>query len=310
MHKDNKKTDTLHKQQWAKSLSNHFSMNLAMANPNSPLKKSYDNTYHCNKTKHYDGEKLISTYCKNRWCYTCSRIRMAININGYAPEISKFGHPFFLTLTRPTCTIEELPKQIERMEKAWRALYKVSKDKRIEAVQNGIYLKGVRSMECTIRPDNLYHYHIHMIVDGWANAEWILSEWLKRNPDSSLKAQNIRPADKGALIEVFKYSVKMSVDLQKNGNLRRLDELFNALKGKRTIGTFGGLKVAKIDVDEEMQLQAQASEKLKLRLGNDHSVWNWHKELYDWINEDTGELLIGEDLPKKIKKIIEKKQED
>lgn len=194
------------------------------------------------------------------------------------------------------------------MEKAWRNLYNYSKKEAVK--QESIYLKGVRSMEATIRPAGLFHYHIHMIVDGWANAEWILKEWLKRNPESSEKAQNIRPADKGALIEVFKYSVKMSVDLQKNGNLKRLDELFRVLKGKRTISTFGGLKTAKIDVDEEMQLQAQASEKLKLRLGNDHSVWNWHAELYDWINEDTGELLIGEDLPKKIKEIIGKKQED
>ena len=303
LNKDKKKS-TLRKQQWAKSLSNHFAMNLAIQNPDSPMKKSYDNTYHCNAVKRYDGQKLTSTYCKNRWCYTCNRIRTAININHYAPEISKMGQPFFITLTRPTVSINDLPNQIDEMENCWRLIYNSSKDKRSEAFKNGIFLKGVRSMECTLRPGGKFHYHIHMIVEGWQNAEFIKTEWLKRNPLSSEDAQDVRPADKGALMEVFKYAIKMSVNLQKDTNFKRLDALFQVLKGKRTIATFGGLKAPKIEIDEEMQLESQADEQLKLRLGNEESVWSWEKDVFDWINKDTGEMLIGEELPDKILQII------
>lgn len=296
--------DRQKKQQWSKSLSTHFAKYLAINNPNSPMKKSYDNSYHCASVKHYDGEKMTSTYCKNRWCYTCNRIRTAININNYAPEINKMGHPFFVTLTKPTVLINDLPGQIEDMEKSWRALYKLSKDKRKEPFKCGIYLKGVRSMECTIRPNGHYHYHFHIIVDGWANAEYIRSEWLKRNESSKESAQDVRPADKGALMEVFKYAIKTSVNLQKDTDYKRLDEVFQVLKGKRTVSTFGGLKTAKNE-NEDFDIESQVvSEMMQLKLGNFESVWKWEQLLFDWVNIETGELLINEPLPDKIKKIV------
>jgi len=294
------------KQQWAKAISNHFSINLAMHNPDSPLKKSYDNTYHCNSVKQYDGKKIKSTYCKNRWCYTCNRIRTAININNFAPQISNFGMPYFVTLTRPTCTIEELPEQIKKMETLWRNIYNYSKIKSKTPYKSGIRLIGIRKMECTLRPDGKFHYHFHLLVDGWNNAEWIRSEWLKRNPDSSPDAQDVRPADKGALMEVLKYTTKMSVKMANETDFKRLDQLFVTMKGKRTLATFGGLKSLKKELDEDFDIAAQTDEELQLRLGNEFSVWKWQTKIYDWVNPETGELLIGEELPEKIKNIIEK----
>lgn len=308
MSKDNKKSLTQgQKQQKYKAITNHFAMNLAIWNPESELKKSYDNTCHCNSVKHYNGEKMTSTYCKNRWCYTCNRIRSAININQYAEQINDFGQPFFVTLTRPTCSIEELQNQIDEMEKAWRALYNLSKDKRKEPFKNGIFLKGIRTMECTIRPGGQYHYHMHMIVEGWTNAEWIVSEWLKRNPQSSVNAQDIRPANAGALSELFKYAIKMTVDLSKSDNFKRLDALFCILKGKRTLATFGGIKAAKEPKDEDFQVQGQFEEELYLRLGNEESLWSWEKDAFDWVNKATGEMLIGEQLEPEILRMCQKK---
>lgn len=304
--KDTKKKQPK-KQQWAKTLSTHFAINLAMHNPDSPMKKSYDNSYHCARVKKYDGEKMTSTYCKNRWCYTCNRIRTAININNYAPEISKMGQPYFVTLTRPTVSIEELPEQIKWMENAWRLLYNSSKDKRSDSFKDGIFLSGIRSMECTMRPRGLYHYHFHIIVDGWANAEWIRSQWLKRNPESSSKSQDIRPADKGALMELFKYAIKMSVKTLDETDFKRLDKVFEILKGKRTIATFGGFKIPKKAIDDEFEeIESQITKELQLRLGNESSVWVWVDKTYDWVDKETGELLIGEAIPEKILKIVEK----
>lgn len=306
--KDNSK-DTKYsakKQQWAKTLSTHFAINLAMQNPDSPMKKSYDNSYHCARVKEYDGEKMTSTYCKNRWCYTCNRIRTAVNINNYGPEISKMGQPYFVTLTRPTCTIDELPGQIKKMETAWRRLYKYSKMKTKAPYRNGIFLKGVRSVEVTLRPGGLYHYHYHFIVDGWANAEWLRSQWLKRNPDSTENAQDVRPADKGAMMELFKYAIKMSVKVADSNDFKRLDKVFQALKGKRTLSTFGGFKVPKKVKDDEFdEIESQITEELQLRLGNDRSVWVWDDKAYDWVNKQTGELFIGEPIPKRILNLVE-----
>lgn len=295
------------KQQWSKAVSNHFAMKLAMYNPDSPLKKAYDNTFHCNTVKQYDGEKMKSTYCKNRWCYTCNRIRTAININNYSPQIGEFEKPYFVTLTRPTCTIEELPEQIKNMEKRWRLLYQYSTRKSESPYKKGIRLIGIRKMECTLSHGEKYHYHFHLIVDGKNNAEWIRSEWLKRNHDSSPDAQDVRPADKGALMEVFKYTTKMSVKMDDNTDFKRLDLLFQAMRGKRTLSTFGGIKSPKKEAEEDFDISAQIDENLQLRFGNNISVWKWQTEIFDWLNFETGELLIGEELPQKIRNIIEEK---
>lgn len=303
----NTKKISSHKQQWAKALSTHFAVNLALYNPFSDMKKSYDNSYHCARVKHYNGEKMTTTYCKNRWCYTCNRIRTAININNYGPEISKMGQPFFLTLTRPTVLIENLPAQIDRMELEWRKIYKYSKMKSKKPFKDGIFLKGIRSMECTLRPGGYYHYHFHFIIDGWANAEWLRSQWLKRNPESGMEGQDIQPADKGSLLELFKYAIKMSVKTLDETDFNRLDKVFTALKGKRTLATFGGFKIPKkTEEDEFQEIESQTNEELILKLGNESSVWTWQDKIYDWVNKDTGECLIGEELPDVLLKIIKK----
>lgn len=299
----NRKTQSK-KQQWAKALSAHFAEKLRKSNPKSPLKKSYMNTYHCNSVKIFDGQKMRGTYCKNRWCYTCNRIRTAINIHNYGVPITEMGQPFFVTLTRPTCTIEELKTRIDEMEKSWRQLYKYSADKRRTPFKEGIKLYGLRKMECTLRPENKYHYHFHIIVEGWANAEFIRTEWLKRNPDANPKAQDVRPADTGALLEVLKYTTKMSVKMGNKTDFERLDDLFVAMKGKRTLATFGGLKSLKLDEEDDFDISAQLDEDLKIRLGNEESVWKWDKSALDWVNITTGELLIGEEIPEKIKEIV------
>ena len=298
--KDNPSTGK--KQQWSKYLSSKLARGLHSHNPNSKLKQSYMNTIFCTSVKLYDGEKVRTTYCKNRWCPTCNRIRTAININRYAPEISKFGYPYFVTLTRPTVSIEELPDQIENMEKSWRQLYNYGKDKRKAPYAEGIRLRGIRKMECTLRPDGKYHYHYHVIVDGMNEAYWLRSEWLKRNPDADKKAQDIRPANAGSLMEVFKYQTKSFTDTGDKPHFERLDELYNVMRGKRTLAAFG-IKVPKDMELEEFDLQSQDQKELQLQLGNQESIWTWDDNVYDWVNKETGELMINEPIPERVKKI-------
>lgn len=301
---DKDKHITLILQQRAKAISTHLSVNLAIHNQNSPMKKAYDNTYHCNRVKAYDGENLTSSYCKNRWCLTCNRIRTAININNYGPQLSQFGQPYFVTLTRPTCTIEELPEQLKHYGDTWRKIYKSSNKKDRKAARLNIYLKGVRSIECTLRPDGKYHLHMHIILDGFANAHWLVSEWLSRNSTSTPSAQDVRSANSGSMVELFKYSVKISKDVLKSPDYTRLDLLFQVLKGKRLMSAFGGLKVTPKEEQDNFDIVAQGNENLQLRFGDEHSIWKWDDLNFDWVNNLTGELLINEPLPSETKALI------
>jgi diadenosine tetraphosphate (Ap4A) HIT family hydrolase len=300
--KNKDKKFSLRKQQWTKYLSFHLAQGLYDHNPESKIRKSYMNSIFCTDVKQYDGEAMRTSYCKNRWCPTCNRIRTAINIIRYAEQISQFGQPHFVTLTRPTCSLEELPEQIKAMEASWRAMYKYSKDKRKEPYKQGVRLIGIRKMECTLRPDGKYHYHFHLIVEGMNNAYWIRSEWLKRNPDADMKAQDIRTADIRSLMEVFKYQTKAFTNTGDEPDYKRLNDLFEVMRGKRTIALFGGLKVPKDIEIEDFELEAQKKEELQIRLGNHASTWVWNGSASDWVEKETGELLINEEIPEKIRK--------
>ena len=327
MYKDisRKTKETLKKQQWAKSLSLYTVMQLIKNNPTSPLLKSYMNTCDCARLKIWTQDetteemKMKSTYCKNRWCYVCNRIRTAININHYLPQISQMGMPFFVTLTLPTCTAEELPERIKYFEATWRKIYNRSHEKRVKEInEKDIRLNGVRSMECTLRPDGMYHFHMHLIVDGWTNADWLVRQWLKLNPQASILGQDItkiyvakdfQPATKGSLMEVFKYALKMSIKKEEMTPevFQRMDIVFQAFKGKRLLSAFGNVKALRLDEkseDDMMDLVSQMDEELVVRLGNDTSIWKWEKDEYDWVNPATGEMLIGESLPKRVHKIV------
>lgn len=85
------KIDTLQKKQWTKFISKNFASILIKWNPNSKLIKSYKNTFFgCADTLLVaDNENLTTTYCKNRWCGVCNRIKTAKSINAYLPEDRK-----------------------------------------------------------------------------------------------------------------------------------------------------------------------------------------------------------------------------
>lgn len=274
---------TLIKRARAKYLSSNFALKLKHFNPDSPLSKSYTSTFYCTTNILDEGDGYLKAkYCKNRWCAVCNRIRTGVLINSYGKQLDELFAPYFMTLTLPTCKAEDLSKQIERMEAAWRQIYNQSFKARYKNSGNAP-LRGVRKMECTIRPNGYYHFHYHVIIDTWATAEWIVYQWLKRFPEASDKAQDIRPADARSMKELFKYFTKVSAD-GKIAPYQRLDVIFRAIRGKRTYQPFGGFRVTKgEDIDELQKNVKKPSDKH----GN---LWKWDK--YDWISEH-GELLTG-----------------
>ena len=111
------------------------------------------------------------------------------------------------------------------------------------------------TLECTTRPDGLYHYHFHIIIEGKKNAEYLIKSWLELNPDSDRKGQDMRPANCSSMIELFKYFTKLLAK-DKSGNRRmmdykRLDVIFRALSGKRIYQPFGGLTMISEDIEDE-----------------------------------------------------------
>jgi len=280
----------LQKKQWTKYLSNYISFRLIADNPESTILKSYKNTQFCTDVLKHQKDRITSTYCKNRWCITCNRIRTATLINGYEPQLKSLFQPYFVTLTLPTVPGYDLSKQIELMEKNWRKISQDTKNKKFLREHKNFI--GIRKAECTVRPNEHYHYHFHLIVDGWAVAEWLVAKWLKINPNADHKAQDIRPADDGSLKELFKYFTKIATKSQTKVDYKRLDLIFTGLKGKRTFQAFGGLKAINEDIEDDLMSQ-------EMDLITETKIYKWNLE--DWYNIIDGEALVGQEIPEKVK---------
>lgn len=264
----------------------------------SPLRKSYQNSIYCadvlapNKTQ----TKLTSKYCKNRWCPLCSSIRIAMLIEGYAPQLKQLNEPYFVTLTAPTVLAEELPDRIALFGKSFTQIVNSHRGRKMK-------MKGIRKAECTVRPKGLYHYHFHVIIDGRANAEFLVKRWLEIVPGALPQSQDLRPADEGSFIELFKYFTKLVAKDKRTGmreivDYKRLDIIFQALRGKRTFQPFGGLKAVSEDIDEE-ELEANI-------LISADSIFKWITD--DWVNLETGECLTGFKPSDSLKRLIDEEE--
>ena len=284
-------SDILKRKQWSKYVSKGISLSLMHFNPKSKLFKAYKNTSYCAEVLATDENgKLTTTYCKNRWCQTCNRIKTALMINGYMPQIEKLFQPVFVTLTLPTCNGSEITNRISEMEKVWSVILR--KSKRPTYTKKNNVFKGVRKAEITIRPNDKYHYHFHFIIDGWAEGEWLISEWLKKFPEANRKAQDLRFIDEFGKFEIFKYAIKSEVKTD-NKNAKRYDLVFNALRNKRTFSAFGGLKKVEEEFNEE-DLKANVILENQIE-----QVFKWVGS--DWFNKETGEALINIPIPQKVK---------
>ncbi|WP_233886231.1 protein rep [Tenacibaculum piscium] len=284
--------DTLQKKQWSKFVSKGISLSLMHYNPKSKLFKSYKNSTFCAEViLTNDVGRIGTTYCKNRWCLTCNRIKTARLINAYLPQLQTFKNSAFVTLTLPTVKGEDLKPRILEMEKAFRLIYQQSK--RAKFKRDYTVFKGIRKAECTIRPNGYYHYHFHLIIDNMEQGKWLISQWLRHFPEANLKAQDIRLADEFSFRELFKYAFKSEVKCSDNTNAKRYDVVFNALKGKRTYQAFGGIKAIEEDFKDEDLTNGIVLE------GMANRVFKWVQD--DWYDKSTGEGLVGLAIPDKVK---------
>ena len=286
---------TLLKRARAKYLSNAIVFRLA--DVESPLNKSYWNTYHCASKLIKEGDKITGQYCKNRWCMVCNRIRTAQLIHTYQDTINSWENKHFLTLTVPNVKAHELPLTISVMNNGLRQILNTLKMRSYRKVQLFPKIKGFRKLECTFNPERVdYHPHFHLIVDSEYAAIEIKEQWLKKFPACSDLAQHISKADDKTSIELFKYFTKIltktkTPDGKKYEILPQvLDTIFRSIKGVRTFQNFG-FKLEKNDDEIMDTAEIEKDEKIKSFL--DETVYGWLQEFSDWVDVKTGECLTG-----------------
>lgn len=247
----------------------------------SPLNKAYRRTlFDCCSTMVQEGQKITSKYCDSRWCNTCNRIRTAKLINGYSKPLSEFKQAYFVTLSIPNVNKGDLRQSMAGMVKCFANI--VKSKRRLKKAFNGI-----RKLECTYNSElDNYHPHFHVIVDGLENAQYLLDEWMKRNPNSDIKGQDYRECN-GNYIELFKYTTKIVTKIQGEGfmiYIPALDTIFNSMKGMRTFQSFGNIRIVSENIDD-----------IKSDLYNiepyDFVVWVWEKS--DWVSMIDGKPLTG-----------------
>lgn len=288
-----KETNSLKKRAFAKYQTNEVIFPLI--DLDSTLIKSYWSTFHCTNVLLQSGKTITGKYCNNRWCIVCNRIRTAKLINGYLPVIKEeLSKPMFVTLTVPNVPAEDLRKTIGGMIGTVRTITHLFRNRR------NFKLKGLRKVECTYNArGNDYHPHLHLLVDGYQASQELINNWLIHYPEADKRGQDLRPADDNSLIELFKYSTKLTGKAKNNPEA--LDIIFKALYGKRVFQPIGLKKVAVTeDIDE---IQAQTIEDLKSAI----DVWLWEHELKDWLNS-SGEFLT-EYNDNRLKKEINPKKE-
>lgn len=264
-----------------------------LLNLESPLKKEYWDTWHCNSCLRYDGNSYYGTYCKKRWCIVCARIGTAKRIKTYLPILKDtFVKPYFVTLTQPNVKAENLRNEISSITKSFRNILENNRK------NYGFKIKGTRNLETTYNSgSDTFHPHLHCIIDGYNEANFLKDNWLKQFPSASDKAQDIRPfGNKDSdLLEAFKYSQKIisQSDGKKYIYANAIDIINIATKGGtggvRLFQTFGFTQPK-----NEVDLTAEEETGIKeLTDENDIQMvlYQYNKEIFDWVDTDTGEVL-------------------
>jgi hypothetical protein len=259
--------------------------------------KQYWNTFHCCNTLEQNSEgKIISKYCKNRWCIVCNRIRSGILHHTHRKPLESVPTKFITltsNLTAKCLTMADLDATLDIYYQTWNKVWRNTKNKYGK-------LKCLRKTEVTFSfRDGWFHPHFHIILENNSDeAEFVVSQWKRiiseNNGIASERANNIRNTDEGAFSETFKYLCKM-YEVIENKNTgktdfvmpypaQKLDDIFSALKGRRIFQTYN---LNDIEIEDFDDLKATV---FTDEIREYHTVWNWEQEVRTWVDYSTGEL--------------------
>jgi hypothetical protein len=245
--------------------------------------KIYWKAFHCNTTYLQNGQTLVGSLCRKRWCNHCNRITTAEKIKGYQEPLKQLADEdqlYLVTLTAPTVQARQLRSEIEKRYKTWNRV----KDR---LRKQGIKINGIRKLEVTFSVEkDWYHPHFHLIVQGKLESELLRDYWLEDYKKADIKGNHIIPIGTTAkdLLEVFKYAQKDIVKDETTATATHI--IFEALKGKRIFNSYG--KIRKVKEPEEEKTESIKYEWLKHR----YEVWEFDEDKIDYTTA-YGETLIG-----------------
>jgi hypothetical protein len=288
----------------------------------SVLLKGLGNTLcECSSTLQHNqnGEVTAVRYCKQRWCPICESIRMNLQskklYSAIKNEVEQTGQePYLVTLTLQN-VLADKEKYITRLNWIKKILTRIFHNNRVRKNNGKIddLIKGFYSVETTYNPKcffkngpyqgesyETYHPHVHLVVFGYENAQWILAQWRKliaKEADKitgienskdwiiNINSQDIRPIqyqDAKQLLELCKYSVKGSSWKQdkKTGKFYESlypahvrADLYEAHYGLTLFKCFGNFKMT--STNEEFENEAK----------------NEQPQFEMMVDEETGEVI-------------------
>jgi hypothetical protein len=256
--------------------------------------RAYWNSYHCMNRLYQVKSKLHTNYCGTRFCTICCGIRKAELINRYKPEISKWGKPYFVTLTVKAVPAYRLSQTMDNMFDAFRKIKERCKQRSRRG--SGLKIKGIKSLECNFNPvKRTYNPHFHLIVPSKLVADLLIKEWLSywTNSIALRDAQDARPVKdvERDLVELIKYSSKTFTEpdtQRKSGKKSKpkiyasaLDNIFEAFRGHRIFDRFG------------FSLPKQAKTEAKVQWVTDFQEWQYNMAVGDWVGDDVEATLSG-----------------
>jgi len=154
---------------------------------------------------------------------------------------------------------------------------------------------GIKSLECNFNPTRrTYNPHLHFLVPSKEIADILIMEWQKKWTDkfTSPFAQHKRPVKhiEKDLVETIKYGTKIFTDFdaRKKGRmpkriyLHAIYNIYKAMKPYRLFERFG------------FNLPKQEKNGIKTVIPAEQcKEFVYAPEVYDWVNEKTGEGLTG-----------------
>ncbi|MHA1660472.1 MAG: protein rep [Promethearchaeota archaeon] len=286
------------------------------------LRKSFWNAWHCGKViisngkdfkhqeilqrnqKEFSSEKTRGDYCNTRYCHICNSIRSAEFINKYLESIKDWDNQYFLTLTIKNIKFKKLEKRIKKMQKVFERARRNYKQI-LERQGIEFDIEWIAKFEITSRKKDDFHPHYHILSNDEGFLAYIMKYWVEKFKKTGTRmkgCQELKKADENTVFEVFKYMTKSFTKAKdkKNTyqiiNFRELVLIYLVTYGKRIItGNVKGVDYDDIKADEVIE---------------NFEVDKWQKyffdySLYDWVNPETGELFVAEDLDERVKSIVE-----
>lgn len=239
----------------------------------------------------------ISFSCGLRQCKMCSAARAYKQALKYIPILERMGSLVFVTLTAKTCKGSELKDQLRLRKLILSQIIEFYK-KRNQRNPNAWRLIGLLKNEITIRPDDFYHPHFHLVLAGThGDGNLLILEWMKRcrkkGIDSgwlSQKVIEVSTPDK-AITELTKYVCKDANGKEEkitSHPVERQRVVWEALEGTRTLHPIAlkGIE-AKVEEDENLGLSKGVPVHEDTPLG----VWRWQNKEKDWLN-NAGQNLM------------------